>query len=205
MVRSDIDCKAGLDALKEKYPAIAQRNDSAGVLDEWYAKVYLRPQYLTKLGSGVNARWKAQHSGQSVKEAIKEALVKGFGEPVLNLIHFLEYKHSLHCLPTKVASGLANLPVDFVYTGGVPDVKNKTTKVLPGTGQELNGTRTYSMMLSYFTTINISAEDIYEEGRKQLKTFMPQVGLLFIVARTKYTSLRILFTIALLSSKNYFN
>lgn len=175
MVRSDIDCRAGLDAIKETYPKIAQSNASTGVLHEWYVAQYLKSQYLERLNSKVDDLWKTKHSGQSVQEAIKEALVKGFGEPVLSLIHYLEYEHSRHCLPIKVASGLANLPVDYVYTDGDPDVKNKTKKVLPGTARELNGTKTYSMILSYFTTTNISAETIYQEGRKQLKTLMPQV------------------------------
>ena len=194
MVRSDIDCRAGLDAIKETYPKIAQNNASTGVLHEWYVAQYLKSQYLERLNSKVDDLWKTKHSGQSVQEAIKEALVKGFGEPVLSLIHYLEYEHSRHCLPIKVASGLANLPVDYVYTDGVPDVKNKTKKVLPGTARELNGTKTYSMILSYFTTTNISAETIYQEGRKQLKTLMPKVGLFSFGARSKiFVCLRTLF------------
>ena len=178
MVRSSIDCKAGLDAFKEKYPQIAKRNSSIGVLDEWYVSLFLQPQYLARLYSGVNTRWKDEHSGQTVDEGIREALVKGFGEPVLNLIHFLEYEHSRHCLPTEVASGLANLPVDFVYTDGVPDLGNRTTKILPGSGRELNGTETYRMILSYFTTFDISPQRIYEEGIQQLNVFMPKVKVI---------------------------
>lgn len=175
MVRSSIDCKAGLDAFKEQYPGIAKANNAKGVLDEWCVTLYLEPKYLANLDSRVNARWRDEHSGQTVKEAIREALMKGFGEPVLNLIHFLEYEHSRHCLPSTVASGLANLPVDFVYTDGVPDLGNRTTKVLPGTGRELHGRETYRMILSYFTTFNITPDAIYDEGIKQLKKYMPQV------------------------------
>lgn len=176
MVRSSIDCKAGLDAFKEEYPEIAKANDSMGVLREWSASLYLKPAYLANLDSGVNARWRIEHSGQSARDAIREALVKGFGEPVLNLIHYLEYEHSRHCLPETVASGLANLPVDYVYTDGVPDLGNRTTKVLPGTEKALRGTDTYRIILSYFTTFDISPEDINQEGNKQLSIYMPQVG-----------------------------
>jgi len=176
MVRSSIDCKAGLDAFKEEYPEIAKANDSMGVLGEWSASLYLKPAYLANLDSGVNARWRIEHSGQSARDAIREALVKGFGEPVLNLIHYLEYEHSRHCLPETVASGLANLPVDYVYTDGVPDLGNRTTKVLPGTEKALRGTDTYRIILSYFTTFDISPEDINQEGNKQLSIYMPQVG-----------------------------
>ena len=173
MVRSSIDCKAGLDAFKEKYPMVAQRNTSEAVLQEWYSKLFLNPQYLAKLGRGVNTRWQEQHAGQSVKEAIQEALVKGLGEPLLKLIHYLEFEHSRHCLPNDMASGLANLPVDFVYTDGKPG--NRTTKILPGTRQTLNGKETYRMILSYFTTTSITPEDVYQEGVKQLNNLMPQV------------------------------
>lgn len=179
MVRSSIDCKAGLDAFKEEYPEIAKVNNAVGVLKEWCVSLYLQPAYLTNLESGVNARWRVEHSGQSVRDAIKEALVKGFGEPVLQLIHYLEYEHSRHCLPATVASGLANLPVDFVYTDGVPDLRNRTTKVLPGTERALHGSETYRMILSYFTTYDISPDDIYKEGNKQLNIYMPQVGFCF--------------------------
>ena len=179
MVRSSIDCKAGLDAFKEAYPKIAKANNSMGVLREWYVSLYLKPGYLANLHSGVNARWRIEHSGQSAREAIREALVKGLGEPVLNLIHYLEYGHSRHCLPETVASGLANLPVDYVYTDGVPDLGNRTTKVLPGTGEALRGTETYRMILSYFTTFDTTPEDINQEGNKQLNTYMPQVGFCF--------------------------
>jgi len=179
MVRSSIDCKAGLDAFKEVYPEIAKANNSMGVLREWSVSLYLKPAYLANLASGVNTRWRIVHSGQSARDAIKEALVKGFGEPVLNLIHYLEYEHSRHCLPETVASGLANLPVDYVYTDGVPDLGNRTTKVLPGTGGELRGNETYRMILSYFTTFDISPEEIDQEGNKQLNVYMPQVGFCF--------------------------
>ena len=181
MVRTSIDCKAGLDAFKEKYPEIAKANNSLGVLREWSVSLYLQPAYLANLDSGVNSRWQIEHSGQSVKDAIKQVLIKGFGEPVLNLIHFLEYEHSRHCLPESVASGLANLPVDYVYTDGVPDLGNRTTKVLPGSDKTLRGNDTYRMILSYFTTFDISPEDINDKGNKQLNIYMPQVSLVFEV------------------------
>lgn len=176
MVRSSIDCKAGLNALKEKYPMVAQLNTPEAVLKEWYTRLYLKSPYLAKLELGVNSTWQKQHDGQTVKEAIREALVKGIGEPILKLIHFLEFEHSRHCLPDNLASGLANLPVDFVYTDGVAG--NKTTKILPGSRQKLNGTETYSMILSYFTTTEITPEEIYKQGKNQLNSLMPQVKLI---------------------------
>lgn len=187
MVRSSVDCKAGLDAFKERYPKVAQGNTPESVLEEWYTKLYLKPQYLARLERGVNKRWQKEHGGQNVTKAIKQALVKGLGEPLLNLIQWLEDEHSRHCLPNDVASGLANLPVDFVYTDGIPDKKNRTTKVLPGTRKRLNGMETYRQILSFFTTINITAEELYREGNTQLDNFMPLVGLIFQLPNGKLT------------------
>lgn len=103
--------------------------------------------------------------------------MKGLGEPLLQLIHYLEFEHSRHCLPKDVASGLANLPVNVVYTDGIPG--NRTTKILPGSRQALNGKETYRMILSYFTTTSITPEDVYREGVKQLNNLMPQVELIY--------------------------
>ena len=170
MVRSSIDCKAGLDAFKEKYPMVATRNSSTGVLEEWYTQHYLKRSYLAKLEREVNASWRQQHGGQSVREAIKEALLKGIGQPLINLIHYLEFTHSRHCVPNDVASGLANLPVDFVYTDGVPG--KRTTKILPGTNRTLSGKETYRRILSYFTTTDITPEEVHENGTSLLDSLL---------------------------------
>ncbi|XP_074635217.1 uncharacterized protein LOC141893725 [Acropora palmata] len=170
MVRSSIDCKAGLDAFKEKYPMVATRNSSTGVLEEWYTQQYLKRSYLAKLEREVNASWRQQHGGQSVREAIKEALLKGIGEPLINLIHYLEFTHSRHCVPNDVASGLANLPVNFVYTDGVPG--KRTTKILPGTNRKLSGKETYTRILSYFTTTDITPEEVHENGTSLLDSLL---------------------------------
>lgn len=185
MVRSSIECKAGLDAFKEKYPKVAHGDTPESVLEEWYTKLYLKPQYLARLERGVNKRWQKEHGGQNVTKSIKQALVNGLGKPLLNLIQWLENEHSRHCLPDDVASGLAKLPVDFVYTDGIPDKKNRTTKVLPGTRKRLNGMETYSQILSFFTTINITAEELYKEGKAQLDNFMPLVSLIFTASECR--------------------
>ena len=154
---------------------VALRNTSDGVLEEWYVRLYITPEYIACLDSGVNERWTERHSGQDVAGSIREALVRGVGEPLLKLIEYLTNEHSRHCLPTQVASGLANLPVNFVYTDGKPDVTNKTTKALP-TGERLKGKRTYRMILSYFTTTDITPDEIFKEGREQLDILRPHVS-----------------------------
>lgn len=174
MVRTVIDCQAGVDALKEKYRNLSLANSAEGVLTEWFAKSYLNANYLVNLSKGVDDKWTKDHNGKNVNASLKEALKKGVGQPLLDLINYLDNEHKNHCLPNDLASGLSNLPVDYVYNNLVPDKGKPTTKKLP-TGEPLNGTESYRLIVSYFTTTDISAEKIYEEGERQLKHFYDQV------------------------------
>ncbi|EDO31412.1 predicted protein [Nematostella vectensis] len=174
MVRTKIDCVAGVDALKERYRVLSLANNSKGVLDDWYTANFKRPEYYSELEEGVNDKWTKNHKGMNVSDSILDALVKGLGQPLLDLINYLEGDHMRHCLPNDFRSGLGGLPVDYVYYDGVPDKKQPTNKKLP-TGEPLNGTQTYRMILSYFTTTDISPEEIYEEGKKQLDSFYSEV------------------------------
>lgn len=174
MIRTKIDCRAGLDAIKMAFRKISLANDSTGVLDEWFTKLFLQKKYLTKLQDGVEDSWSKKHTGRNISSSIREALTDGIGQPLIDLMHYLEFDHMRHCLPNDDASGLGGLPVDYVYIDGKPDLKNRTTKKLP-TGELLNGTESYRMILSYFTTTDISPEKIYEEGKKQLDGFYSEV------------------------------
>ena len=175
MVRATRDCVSGVDALKEKFRKISLANDSSGVLQEWFAKLYITDSFVQKLEEGVDDKWKANHGGKNVTESVESALVDGIGQPLLDLINYLEFDHMKHCVPDNVSSGLSNLPLDYVYVNDVPDKNQPTTKKLP-TGEKLNGKETYKKILSYFTTTDISAEQIYEEGRRQLDYFYSEVG-----------------------------
>lgn len=174
MVRTVIDCQAGVDALKEKYRNLSLANNAEGVLKEWFAKSYLNADYLGKLSKGVDNKWTEDHNGKSVVASLKEALKEGVGQPLLDLINYLDNEHKSHCLPNDLASGLSNLPVDYVYNNLVPDKDKPTTKKLPF-GEPLNGTESYKLIVSYFTTTDISPEEIHVEGQKQLKDFYDQV------------------------------
>lgn len=174
MVRTVVDCQAGVDALKEKYRQLSLANKAEGVLKEWFAKSYLEAKYLVNLSKGVDDKWAKDHSGKNVNVSLKEALKEGVGQPLLDLINYLENEHKSHCLPNDLASGLSNLPVNYVYNKLVPDKDKPTTKKLP-TGEPLNGAESYKLIVSYFTTTDISPEEIYAEGKRQLKYFYDQV------------------------------
>lgn len=183
MVRTVIDCQAGVDALKESYRQLSLAGKSEGILGEWYTKNYVNSTYLANLADGVDEQWSKNHNGKNANMSIVEALKDGIGQPLLDLINYLENDHKRHCLPNDVASGLANLPVDYVFVNGTPDKSQPTNKTLPS-GEPLNGTESYKLILSYFTTTDISPEDIFAEGKKQLKFFYDQV----IDIAKKYTN-----------------
>ena len=178
MIRTKIDCRSGVDAMKQKYIKMTSSNDTRQILNEWFTGTFQKPSYLARLETGVEKQWQSKHNGQNISQSIKDALVKGLGEPMMDLINYLDGEHMRHCLPNDVASGLGGLPVDYVYVDGVPDKTRPTTKKLP-TGELLNGTDTYRLILSYFTTTDISPEKIYEEGLIQLKSFYAQASHLF--------------------------
>ena len=80
-----------------------------------------------------------------------------------------------HCLPKDIASGLAGLPVDYIYIDGNATIL-RTTKTLTITGQKLSGKESYkNQILPYFTTSDFSPEDIYKTGQEILATLYPQV------------------------------
>ena len=80
-----------------------------------------------------------------------------------------------------MSSGLAGLPVDYVYINLTADRKRLTTKKLP-TGELLNGKESYEKIVSYFTTTNITPEEIQKLGNEMLQKLYPEVILLDSVA-----------------------
>jgi hypothetical protein len=87
---------------------------------------------------------------------------------------YLENKHIRHCLPQDVSSGLAGIPVDYIYTDGTPTIIG-TSKVLPITGQPFSGKENYKNILPFFTTSDITPDEIYKIGQESLAALYPQV------------------------------
>ena len=101
--------------------------------------------------------------------------ILGVGEPIVDLINYMEKEHLRHCLPEDLSSGLASLPVDYIYLDGKRTTQ-RTTKTLPLTGQALSGKNSYKNMLFYFTTSDITPEEINKLGEKRLKELYSQVN-----------------------------
>ena len=88
---------------------------------------------------------------------------------------YLEFEHSLYCVPSNVSSGLANLPLDFVWFNGRKNTSWPTTKILPQTSEELSGKKAYSMILKYFTTNEMTPLEVHRLGQEQLDKLYPLV------------------------------
>ena len=86
-----------------------------------------------------------------------------------------------HCVPSHVSSGLATLPVDYVYKDGKP-TGERTTKVLP-TGERLDGRQSYNRIVTFFTTTDISTDEIFDKGKKLKDVFYKEVNLKIHVKR----------------------
>ena len=89
---------------------------------------------------------------------------------------YLELNHSLYCVPSNVSSGLASLPLDFVWFNGTKNTSWPTSKMLPNTNEELSGKRAYSMILPYFTTNEMTPVEVHQLGKDQLKELYPLVS-----------------------------
>ena len=91
------------------------------------------------------------------------------------MFRYLRRDHIQHCVPSNVSSGLATLPLSFVYVNNTAIKSRPTNRSLP-TGELLNGKKSYDQIVSYFTTNTMSPDDIHDLGFKMLKELFPQVG-----------------------------
>ena len=83
-----------------------------------------------------------------------------------------------HCVPSDVSSGLATLPVDYVYKDG-KRTRERTTKVLP-TGERLDGAQSYNRIVTYFTAPDINVDEIFDKGKEQKDVFYKEVNSQFL-------------------------
>ena len=74
-----------------------------------------------------------------------------------------------------MSSGLAGLPLKYVYVDGKPDMSKPTNPKLP-TGEPLDGKKTYAYIMPFFTTNSMSPDEVHELGKKQLKLLYPAVS-----------------------------
>ena len=78
-----------------------------------------------------------------------------------------------------MSSGLATLPLSYVYVNDIADKSRPTNKSLP-TGELLKGTESYKQIISYFTTNTMSPDEIHHLGFKMLRELYPQVSIVIL-------------------------
>ncbi|XP_048583523.1 uncharacterized protein LOC5513995 [Nematostella vectensis] len=173
MVRSVEECKAGLDSWKREFLEISRRGPR-GVFFETGLKGLLSDSFLSNLmnNSQETAKWEATHN-KTVNESMRQFLFESIGESVHAVNRYLETEHALHCVPSTVSSGLATLPLEYIYVNGT-STGNKTTQVLP-TGEKLDGKKTYEHIMPYFTTTTNTPDEVHKLGYTMLEKLYPEV------------------------------
>ena len=105
-------------------------------------------------------------------EVIRWQLIVFFSNP-----RYVEKEHLQYCTPSELSSGLAGLPLDFIYINGTK-TNRTTTKTLP-TGEKLDGKGTYVKLMQYFTTTEKTPDEIYELGWSIINRNYPEVRMQF--------------------------
>lgn len=172
MVRSKEECIAGINSFKRDYFSVSMKGD-IGIFDEDYMRPILDESFLALLQPDDLTKWKNDNGGKTLNESIREHALEYIGKPIQKVIRFLETEHLQHCVPSDVSSGLATLPLSYVYINGTKTA-NKTTKKLP-TGEPLNGTRAYESIMPYFTTITKTPDQVHQLGKDMLNKLYPEV------------------------------
>ena len=102
-------------------------------------------------------------------DSVETTLVEYFGRPLMKVLNFLKNEYRPHCVSSNITSGLANLPLKYIYENGTRTGK-PTTQKLPF-GEKLNGSKAYERILYFFTTSEEYTPDrIHDLGQEKLKT-----------------------------------
>ncbi|XP_015750670.1 PREDICTED: uncharacterized protein LOC107330606 [Acropora digitifera] len=171
MVGSVEECRAGLDSIKHMYSHIAVSH--TGVLQEGFTVMLQKPSFYKELTQDARGEWQ-NRTGRTVLDYVKNLLIENVGKPLNNLISYLENEHMSHCVPSNVSSGLFSRPLRYVYIDGKPDTAQPTTRTL-GTGEEITGAQSYSRILSFFTTTDITPDEVYSKGLEMVNHTYQQI------------------------------
>ena len=76
-----------------------------------------------------------------------------------------------------MSSGLATLPLDYVWFNGTKNTSWTTVKKLANATKMLNGKEAYAMILPYYTTNEMTPDEVYNLGYEQLNKLYPLVSI----------------------------
>ncbi|XP_068734656.1 uncharacterized protein [Montipora capricornis] len=171
MVRTIEECKAGLDGLRGAFREVAV-NGPKSIVDAVYIKEIFADAFLSKVKPRQLDEWKLKY-GKTMNNSLRHWVTEYVGEAIHRALSYVENEHLQYCIPSNVSSGLASLPLDYVYIHGKKTDK-KTTKCLP-TGEKLDGKTTYLKLLRYFTSTEKSPDEIYDLGWSVINRTYPSV------------------------------
>lgn len=136
----------------------------------------MKPIFSAKFLAGLKSndldKWKSEN-GKTVNESIREYAVKFIGKPIHDVIRHLQTENLEHCVPSSVSSGLASLPLSHVFVNGNKTAET-TSKQLPN-GEPLNGMKAYDSIMSYFTTVSKTPDQVHQLGKEMLSKLYPEV------------------------------
>lgn len=172
-VRQIEACRAGIhDMHYLKYRNIFLYNES-GVYKEQFSKTIQSTGFFDQLSEDDNKTWK-EETGQDVLGYFNRSLLTYIGKPAIKMLRYVEGEHLRNCPPDTLDSGLQKLPLEYVYEypNGLSSPGNwntnlKTLKKLP-TGEELKGTKGYESFMRFYTTFEITPEQLRERARARL-------------------------------------
>lgn len=172
-VRPILACKAGLDALRTKYPKLWLQGEQ-GIVNETFAQLLFKDDFTSEISSSIESDWKKENEG-SVKDSLSQFMVEYVGRSFVTLMSYLETEHMTHCVPSDVSSGLSNLPLPFVYLNGTKTSEETTNGKLPGTELRVTGKELYENTLHFFTTVDMTPDEVYDLGWAMLNKLYPEV------------------------------
>ena len=112
--------------------------------------------------------------------SLRTLVFHNFVSICLMLYRYLETEHIRHCVPSNVSSGLATLPLKYVWLDGKENKSWPTNPTLP-TREPLNGSLAYSKIMSYFTTNTMTPMEVHKLGQQQLAFLYPMVSCVLSV------------------------
>ncbi|KAK3733245.1 hypothetical protein QZH41_011089, partial [Actinostola sp. cb2023] len=133
---------------------------------------FLSDEFLSSLTAKESQKWIAK-TAKTINESIHDHILVYVGKPLYELTTYLKTTYLEHCVPSQVSSGLAKLPIAHVYLNG--NKTNQATDPYLPDGTPLNGSKAYEHMLSYFTTTNITPDEVHALGYEMIDKLYSQI------------------------------
>lgn len=172
MVKPYSACYLGMEEFRNQHHIIIE-NDPYKHSD---VSTYIRRTALySQLSKDTMGIWLKQFK-QSLPESVYAAYIDGFENSLRAYYKYLSTEYIYNCPSDDLLkNGLSSLPVHYQYVRGKPILTMPTTRVLPLTGGKLDGKVLYGKILRKWVTLNVTADTLYENGKKQVEYFYEKI------------------------------